>query len=112
MNLLVLVSLACAVSAAPMDLGAGGVYDSPMSTDYYVKQFGFLFGGGRSGLSGIKAMQESQDKYHRSNLPSFPRRAYKEVHNDKKMIELAPLMVESKIAAVKPTMFHRFMAVP
>merc|ERR1719500_1942071 len=31
------------------DVGKGGVYDSPMAQDYYVKRFGFMFGGGRSG---------------------------------------------------------------
>ena len=40
-----------------MDYGQAGVYDSPMATDYYVKRFGFLFGGGRSGNSGLQAMQ-------------------------------------------------------
>ena len=35
----------------------GGVYDSPMATDYYVRQFGFMFGGGRSGVFGLKALQ-------------------------------------------------------
>jgi len=113
MKLLILVSLACAVSASPMDLGAGGVYDSPMSTDYYVKQFGFLFGGGRSGMSGLKAMQENQDKYHRFILPNAynARRSFKEVKSNQKMIELSPLMVDNQ-ASAKPTMFSRFMAVP
>jgi hypothetical protein len=35
----------------------GGVYDSPAATDFYVRQFGFMFGGGRSGVLGLKAMQ-------------------------------------------------------
>ena len=35
----------------------GGVYDSPFATDYFVRQYGFMFGGGRSGLMGLKAMQ-------------------------------------------------------
>merc|ERR1712154_315008 len=33
-----------------------GVWDSPMATDYYVRQFGWLFGGGRSGVEGVNAM--------------------------------------------------------
>ena len=37
--------------------GRSGVYDSPMATDYYVKRFGFLFGGGRSGAAGLAALQ-------------------------------------------------------
>merc|ERR1712027_275938 len=40
-----------------MEIGKGGVYDSPMAQDYYVKRFGFLFGGGRSGMYGLKALQ-------------------------------------------------------
>merc|ERR1712211_155054 len=40
-----------------MDVGKGGVYDSPMAQDYYVKRFGFMFGGGRSGMYGLKAFQ-------------------------------------------------------
>merc|ERR1712020_816405 len=54
--------LACAlVSLAPlssaMDLGRSGVYGSPMAQDFYVRRFGFLFGGGRSGMFGLKALQ-------------------------------------------------------
>merc|ERR1712141_953315 len=40
-----------------MEIGKGGVYDSPMAQDYYVKRFVFLFGGGRSGMHGIEALQ-------------------------------------------------------
>ena len=42
-----------------MEIGKGGVYDSPLATDRYVRQFGFLFGGGRSGVKGIEAFQVS-----------------------------------------------------
>ena len=49
-----MLSMACLVMS--MDYGSSGVYDSPMATDYYVKRFGFMFGGGRSGMYGIKAM--------------------------------------------------------
>merc|ERR1712002_1355054 len=52
--LLVLVTVAGGLG---MDLGEGGVYDSPMAQDYYVKRFGFMFGGGRSGIGGIKALR-------------------------------------------------------
>ena len=42
-------------------LCSGGVYDSPAATDFYVRQFGFMFGGGAgergSGVLGLKAMQ-------------------------------------------------------
>merc|ERR1712080_614636 len=39
-----------------MDLGSSGVYDSPMAQDYYVRRFGFLFGG-RRGMEGLAALQ-------------------------------------------------------
>jgi len=43
-----------------MDFGGGGVWDSPMATDQYVKQFGWLFGGGWSGVQGMKAQTSSK----------------------------------------------------
>ena len=43
--------------ASGMEIGAGGVWDSPMATDYWVKRFGFMWGGGSSGMSGLKALQ-------------------------------------------------------
>ena len=36
-----------------MDVVQGGVYDSPMAQDYYVKRFGFMFGGCRSWMYGL-----------------------------------------------------------
>ena len=42
-----------------MELGKSGVYDSPLATDQLVREFGFLFGGGRSGVKGIQALQVS-----------------------------------------------------
>ena len=59
----------CAVVAAVagMDYGGTGVWDSPMATDYWVKRFGFMWAGGRSGMKGMEALQvrlEGQrDKY-------------------------------------------------
>ena len=44
-------------SLTAMDSGEEGVYDSPMALDLYAKRFGFMFGGGRSGIKGLKAMQ-------------------------------------------------------
>ena len=43
--------------ALSLDVGRAGVYDSPMATDYYVQRFGFMFGGGRSGMHGLEALQ-------------------------------------------------------
>merc|ERR1711890_26718 len=57
MKLLAVMVVVTAGLVSGMDVGKGGVYDSPMAQDYYVKRFGFMFGGGRSGMSGIKALQ-------------------------------------------------------
>ena len=42
-----------------MDPASSGVWDSPMATDYWVKRFGFMWAGGRSGMHGLKALQVS-----------------------------------------------------
>merc|ERR1711988_1157874 len=82
----VVVVMAGCVSG--MDVCKGGVYDSPMAQDYYIKRFGFMFGGGRSGMYGLKALQadglvaqkkevkpavqmrNSVDTYYRNVLPT------------------------------------------
>merc|ERR1711955_169034 len=56
---------------ACIDVGRSGVYDSPLANDYYVRRFGFMFGGGRSGLQGLQAMQNRVDSYHRYIQPSY-----------------------------------------
>ena len=55
-RLIFVLSSLCVVSHS-LDLGSNGVFDSPLATDQFVKQFGFLFGGGRSGVSGLHALQ-------------------------------------------------------
>merc|ERR1712088_1033262 len=86
-SVVVVVVMAGCVSG--MDVGKGGVYDSPMAQDYYVKRFGFMFGGGRRGMYGLKALQadglvqqrqevkpamvqmrNSVDTYYRNVLPT------------------------------------------
>ena len=57
--LVLLVFLSQFMLTIPMELGKGGVYDSPLATDELVREFGFLFGGGRSGVKGIEAFQVS-----------------------------------------------------
>jgi len=42
-----------------MDYGSSGVWDSPMATDYWVRRFGFMWGGGQSGLHGIQAFKSA-----------------------------------------------------
>merc|ERR1711882_20495 len=101
-----------------MDVGKGGVYDSPMAQDYYVKRFGFMFGGGRSGMYGLKALQadglvaqrqevkpavqmrNSVDTYYRNVLPNtkttasssytYNRFRSQPLLRAKPMVELAP----------------------
>merc|ERR1711884_423797 len=124
----VVVVMAGCVSG--MDVGKGGVYDSPMAQDYYVKRFGFMFGGGRSGMYGLKALQadglvaqkkevkpavqmrNSVDTYYRNVLPTsysssytFNRLRSKSLLRAKPMVKLAPKKMGS-------TYFNTFMAVP
>ena len=61
---LIMLSMACLVVG--MDYGRSGVYDSPMATDYYVQRFGFLFGGGRSGIKGMLAIKVRLDMQERN----------------------------------------------
>ena len=130
------VALLMAGLVGAMEIGKGGVYDSPMSQDYYVKRFGFMFGGGRSGMHGIEALQadglvseggkvetkapaeemrNSVDTYYKAVLPKSTkvkaqRRKLRTqaLQKEKVMVELAPKMM----GEAKPKMFHRFMAVP
>ena len=117
-----------------MEIGKGGVYDSPMAQDYYVKRFGFMFGGGRSGMYGLKALQadglvaqkkevkpdvqmrNSVDTYYRNVLPTTKTSTYSSYNTynrfrsqpllrAKPMVELAPKRMGS-------TYFNTFMAVP
>ena len=57
------------VRSAPMDYGASGVWDSPMATDYWVKRFGWMWAGGRSGMYGLKALQVKANCEHYFNSP-------------------------------------------
>merc|ERR1739842_210639 len=132
MKLVMVVTLASGLVSG-MDVGKGGVYDSPMAQDYYVKRFGFMFGGGRSGMYGLKALQadglvqqrqegkpamvqmrNSVDTYYRNTYPttkttssySFNRfRSQPLLRRAKPMVELAPKRMGS-------TYFNAFMAVP
>merc|ERR1712117_1005776 len=126
----VVVAVMMAGCVSGMDVGKGGVYDSPMAQDYYVKRFGFMFGGGRSGMYGLKALQadglvaqkkevkpavqmrNSVDTYYRNVLPTtssssytFNRLRSKPLLRAKPMVKLAPKKMGS-------TYFNTFMAVP
>merc|ERR1712072_40651 len=130
MKLLTVMVLMTAGLVSGMDVGKGGVYDSPMAQDYYVKRFGFMFGGGRSGMYGLKALQadglvaqrqevkpavqmrNSVDTYYRNVLPTAKTSSYtfnrfrsQPLLRVKPMVELAPKRMGS-------TYFNTFMAVP
>eukprot|EP00092_Neocalanus_flemingeri_P102177 GFUD01130681.1.p1 GENE.GFUD01130681.1~~GFUD01130681.1.p1 ORF type:complete len:113 (+),score=41.77 GFUD01130681.1:143-481(+) len=96
-----------------LELGKGGVYDSPLATDRFVRQFGFLFGGGRSGVKGIEALQDHNDPMPHPPHHSGPTSSHQDMSNimGKKMVELSPLVVENTKNR-KPRMFRRFLAVP
>merc|ERR1711864_38024 len=127
----VMLVLVAAALGKSLDLGSSGVYDSPMAQDYYVKRFGFLFGGGRSGMSGLKALQEhglveldtdldlvvemknSMDSYYKEAMPNTvtePPRKYRtlSLSREKVMVELPPKMMGD----INPKMFYPFLAVP
>merc|ERR1712226_101182 len=130
MRLLAVMVVVMAGLVSGMDVGKGGVYDSPMAQDYYVKRFGFMFGGGRSGMYGLKAlradglvaqrqevkpavqMRNSVDTYYRNVLPTAKTSSYtfnrfrsQPLLRAKPMVELAPKRMGS-------TYFNTFMAVP
>merc|ERR1712243_455980 len=77
---------------ACMDVGRSGVYDSPLANDYYVRRFGFMFGGGRSGLQGLQAMQNRVYSYHRYIQPSYYSSFYHRPSPARTEVELAPLL--------------------
>merc|ERR1711936_983282 len=130
MKLLAVMVVVTAELVSGMDVGKGGGYDSPMAQDYYVKRFGFMFGGGRSGMYGLKALQadglvaqrqevkpavqmrNSVDTYYRNVLPTAKTSSYtfnrfrsQPLLRAKPMVELAPKRMGS-------TYFNTFMAVP
>merc|ERR1712108_48321 len=131
MKLLAVMVVVTAGLVSGMDVGKGGVYDSPMAQDYYVKRFGFKFGGGRRGMYGLKALQadglvaqrqevkpavqmrNSVDTYYRNVLPTtkttssytYNRFRSQPLLRAKPMVELAPKRMGS-------TYFNTFMAVP
>ena len=57
MMLVMTIMMTVMTPVMSLNRGRAGVWDSPLATDQYVQQFGFLFGGGRSGVRGIQALQ-------------------------------------------------------
>merc|ERR1712130_818037 len=115
MKLLAVMVVVTAGLVSGMDVGKGGVYDSPMAQDYYVKRFGFMFGGGRSGMYGLKALQadglvaQKQEVkpavQMRNSVDTYNRYRSQPLLRAKPMVELAPKRMSS-------TYFNTFMAVP
>merc|ERR1739838_880293 len=113
LTLLLFLSQLMLATAMPLELGKGGVYDSPLATDRFVREFGFLFGGGRSGVKGIEALQDHNDPMPHHPDHSAGVTSHRDMsHNmGKKMVELSPILVENTKTR-KPKMFSRFLAVP
>merc|ERR1711893_402280 len=65
-----LVACASSISALAMDPASSGVWDSPMATDYWVKRFGFMWAGGRSGMKGMEALQKTADLTYTNEIPT------------------------------------------
>jgi len=58
-HLILTLGLVLVPCCQSMDYGSSGVWDSPMATDYWVKRFGFMWGGGSSGLNAIQAFKSA-----------------------------------------------------
>jgi len=54
--------------ASPLDLGYGGVYNSPEANAYWARRFGGIFGG-QSGLRAVMESINSQASSNRAGLP-------------------------------------------
>jgi hypothetical protein len=111
-----LILLVVVGTSLSMELGRSGVYDSPMAQDYYVRRFGFMFGGGRSGMYGLEALQQVEDPMHLHTRHSSPSPSHHHQHHhhakqEKAMVELSPIVMKSTEAR-QPKQFPRFMAVP
>jgi len=70
MFLRTVVLFVCLTYVHSMDYGGTGVWDSPMATDYWVKRFGFMWAGGRSGMYGLKALQKTADLSYTNEVPT------------------------------------------
>ena len=73
-----------------------------------------MFGGGQSGVSGLEALQRSSDPMHQLHhaLHHRPHLHHQPPHQEKAMVELAPLKMMTKERRPKQLQFAAFMAVP
>merc|ERR550532_3074936 len=91
-----------------LNKGRAGVWDSPSATDHFVQRYGFLFGGGRSGVHGLRALQSlRQDRAPAAILAKRPLRQERLLGGQ----ELEPLTLSQSQAGAK-LVFNRFRAVP
>ena len=94
-----------------LNRGRAGVWDSPLATDRYVQKYGFLFGGGRSGVLGLRALQSlGQDRSTPVILAARPVRGERLLGGQ----ELEPLTLPTTSPAQSggKVVFNRFRAVP
>ena len=94
-----------------LNKGRAGVWDSPSATDHFVQRYGFLFGGGRSGVHGLRALQSlRQDRAPVAILAARPIRQERLLGGQ----ELEPLTLTPGTAsqAGAKLVFNRFRAVP
>ena len=54
---------------SPLDLGYGGVYNSPEANAYWARRFGGIFGDNLSGLASLQASIDAQALANRGHLP-------------------------------------------
>ena len=107
MRMVLAVILMVTVVSA-LNKGRAGVWDSPSATDHFVQRYGFLFGGGRSGVHGLRALQSlRQDRASPAILAARPLRSERLLGGQ----ELEPLTLTPSQAGAK-LVFNRFRAVP
>jgi len=75
-----------------------------------------MFGGGRSGMYGLEALQQVEDPMHLHTRHFVPLHHHHQHHHrqakEKAMVELSPIVMKSTPEARQPKQFPRFMAVP
>ena len=105
---MVMAVILMVTGVSALNKGRAGVWDSPSATDHFVQRYGFLFGGGRSGVHGLRALQSlRQDRASPAILAARPLRSEGLLGGQ----ELEPLTLTPSKAGAK-LVFNRFRAVP
>ena len=106
---LVMAVILMVTGAVALNKGRAGVWDSPSATDHFVQRYGFLFGGGRSGVHGLRALQSlRQDRARPAILAARPLRSERLLGQELEPLTLTP----SASQAGAKLVFNRFRAVP